>query len=258
MTTNSVALRSPYVAQHRRRDERHLRRTRRAAVSCRAAAPPAPCRGAGSRSSGRCATRRSAATAAVASAAATPAIGQRRATPVIAAANKTPAMSTALSTPRVVGRRCVPTRSSVLPPACSSTSARTSIQAHRPDQHADVAIVRPAFVDLDDADGVRAPQPVGELRQDPLRARPGFAPVPIFGHAARQQEQRPPRLAQRRARTAARLALRHRQGDLRRREDAANLAGDSRKGLNEMQVRDRHAIPQAAARAARRTLDRSA
>jgi hypothetical protein len=51
----------------------------------------------------------------VIAAAMTPASGHRRATPVIAAAKSAVAISRALATPKLVGRRCVPTRSSVLP-----------------------------------------------------------------------------------------------------------------------------------------------
>ena len=66
--------------------------------------------------------------------------------------------------------------------------------------------------------------------------------LPERSRSARQ------RLAQRRPRPAARLTLRDRQRDLGRREHAANLAGESRERLDEMEVRDHRAIPQVVAR----------
>ena len=83
------------------------------------------------------------------------------------------------------------------------------------DEHADVAIVRPAIVDLDGAHGARAPQPVGQLRQHAIGRGPGFAPEAILGDVAGDQQQRAPRLGERRPRAAAGLRLVRRQRDAR-------------------------------------------
>src|SRR5262249_56138285 len=52
--------------------------------------------------------------------------------PKLAPAISAPPIATAKTMPNVVGRRCVLIRTSALPPACSSTSARTSSHAQRP------------------------------------------------------------------------------------------------------------------------------
>ena len=86
-------------------------------------------------------------------AAAVPTAGYRSATPKIAPTSSAPPRTTAAATPNMVGRRCVLMRTSALPPACSSTSARTSSHAHRPtnaltsrssDHPSSISIVRTA------------------------------------------------------------------------------------------------------------------
>ena len=116
------------------------------------------------------------------------------------------------------------------------------------DEHADVAIVGPAFVDLDRAHRARSPQPVGELRQHALGRRPRLAPEAILGDAAGEQQQRAPRLGERRPRSAARLRAGGRQRDFGRRQHAADAAADPRERLDEMQIGDGRAVPELAAR----------
>ena len=132
-----------------------------------------------------------------------PASGQRSATPAPAATEQRRAERRArVTTPKLVGRRCVLTRSSALPPPCSSTSARTSSHAQRPTKTlTSRSSDQPSSISID-ADRARAPQPVGELRQHAIGRRPGLAPEAIFGDAAGDQQQRAPRFA--RATAAAR------------------------------------------------------
>ena len=56
-----------------------------------------------------------------------------------------------------------------------------------PDGNADVAVVRPAFVDDDRAYGMRAPQPLRQQREYAIGGGPLFAPEPIFDDAPRHQ-----------------------------------------------------------------------
>jgi hypothetical protein len=89
----------------------------------------------------------------VTSAAMTPASGQRSATPALAEASRTAENSTAVTMPMLVGRKYMLMRIRARPAACSSTSARTSSQPHRPtstlrsrscDQPSSISILRTA------------------------------------------------------------------------------------------------------------------
>ena len=160
---------------------------------------------------------------------------------------------TALTTPKLVGRRCVLTRSSDLPPPCSSTSARTSSHAQRPtrtltsrssDQPSSISIVRTARE--------RRSQSVSS-RQHAIGRRPRLAPEAILGDAAGQQQQRAPRFARATGADRGSSARAHRrQRHFRRRQHAADLSADARERLEEMQIRDRRAVPELVAAAASR------
>ena len=143
-------------------------------------------------------------------------------------------------------------RTSDLPPPCSSTSARTSSQAQRPTKTLTSRSSDQPFVDLDRADGARAPQPVGELREHAIGRRPRLAPEAILGDVARDEQQRAPRLGERRPRAAAGLRRDRRHRDFRRRQHAADAAADPRERLDEVQIGDRRAVPELAAAAASR------
>ena len=106
---------------------------------------------------------------------------RRRRRPRRAARRRAPR---ALTTPKLVGRRCVLTRSSALPPPCSSTSARTSSHAQRPtstltsrssDQPSSISIVRTARD--------RRSQSVSCVSTRSVD-RPRLAPEAILGDAA--------------------------------------------------------------------------
>jgi hypothetical protein len=114
-------------------------------------------------------------------------------------------------------------------------------------EDAHVAVVRPPFVDVDHPHRSRSPQPVGELRQHPVGARPALAPVAILGHRAGDQQERPPPFRERRARTAAGLPLGDRQRHFGRRQHPANHPAQPRERLDEVQVGDGRAIPEAVA-----------
>ena len=98
------------------------------------------------------------------------------------------------------------------------------------DQHADVAIGRPALIDFNCADRSRLAQPVGELGEQPLGVRPAFAPVLVLRHTTRQQQQGTRRFADRRRRSTAGLTRTNRFHHLRRRQDAADDARTRAKG----------------------------
>ena len=122
-----------------------------------------------------------------------------------APASSRPPMPSAATMPNVVGRRCVLTRTQRLA-AAVLLDQRADVEP-RPaaDEHADVAIVGPAFVDLDRAHRARTAQPVGQLRQHAIGRRPRLAPEAILGDAAGDQQQRAPRFGERRPRPAAGL-----------------------------------------------------
>ena len=151
-TRNTLAVLSAYV----RRMEGAIKGTRAApdfiaTIPCRPATAATP----RLRMAVVCAMRQtvSATMKSARTAALTPASGHFRPMPALAPTRSAAASATAATIPRLVGRRCVLIRRSTLSAACSSTSARTSSQAHRPtstltsrslDQPVSISIMRTA------------------------------------------------------------------------------------------------------------------
>ena len=131
----------------------------------------------------------------------------------------------ALTTPNVVGRRCVLTRSRLLPLPCSSTSARTSSQAQRPTRTLTSRSPRPAFVDFDRrARRATAAASRSSCGQHAIGRRPRLAPEAILDDAAGERAAARARLraSEGRGPTARLRARATGQRDLGRREDAAD------------------------------------
>ena len=181
------------------------------------------------------------------------------ATPDSGADQQRGAEPSAATTPKVVGRRCVLMRTQRLA-AAVLLDQRADVEP-RPaaDEHADVAIVGPAFVDLDRC-GPRASCRSQSVSCVSTRSadvhvslqKRSSVTLPEISSSARHAS------AERRPRSAARLRLRRRQRHFRRRQHAADAAAHARERLDEVQIGDRRAVPRACCRGSESTSDRIA